>query len=248
MADSSRYSALCIPNKRYTLELYLCTDSKVNSKSIYMQDSTKRARGRPRAYNRAAALKAITSLFWRHGFSATSLDDISAATSMSRPSLYQAFGSKADMYQQAFAGFVQRMATATSAALDVSESPDVALVNFFHAIMDIYFDEDSAVGCFVFCTTVAETGNHPEFQNALHAVIEKLDAALSEYFQNAQHANLIRAESDVQALATLTQGLLQHIAIRARAGDSKEELLKRVKSGLSAILDHHCSNSLGNCE
>ena len=49
-------------------------------------------RGRPRAYEPELALARALDVFWKDGFAATSLDDLSAATGMNRPSLYGAFG------------------------------------------------------------------------------------------------------------------------------------------------------------
>ena len=37
-------------------------------------------------------------VFWQDGFAATSLDDLSAATGLNRPSLYGAFGDKRALY------------------------------------------------------------------------------------------------------------------------------------------------------
>ncbi|MEO7036717.1 MAG: helix-turn-helix domain-containing protein [Polyangiaceae bacterium] len=54
--------------------------------------------GRPPSYNRDLALGAIRDVLWGRGLSAASLDDIAAATSMNRPSLYGAFGDKRAMY------------------------------------------------------------------------------------------------------------------------------------------------------
>ena len=47
-------------------------------------------RGRPRAYEPEIALGRALDLFRKDGFAATSLDDLSAATGMNRPSLYGA--------------------------------------------------------------------------------------------------------------------------------------------------------------
>src|SRR6202045_1311500 len=55
-------------------------------------------RGRPRAYQPEIALGKALDLFRKDGFAATSLDDLSAATGMNRPSLYGAFGDKRDLY------------------------------------------------------------------------------------------------------------------------------------------------------
>src|SRR5690349_23541663 len=57
-----------------------------------------RRRGRPPAYDAQVALKKATDAFWRAGYSGTSLDAITAATGMNKPSLYAAFGDKHALY------------------------------------------------------------------------------------------------------------------------------------------------------
>ena len=59
-------------------------------------------RGRPRAYQPDVALGKALDLFRKDGFAATSLDDLSAATGMNRPSLYGAFGDKRELYIKSY--------------------------------------------------------------------------------------------------------------------------------------------------
>src|SRR5215472_428437 len=59
-------------------------------------------RGRPRAYQPEVALGKALELFRKGGFAATSLDDLSAATGMNRPSLYGAFGDKRELYIKSY--------------------------------------------------------------------------------------------------------------------------------------------------
>ena len=61
-----------------------------------------RRRGRPRAYEPDVALAKALDLFRKDGFAATSLDDLSAATGMNRPSLYGAFGDKRELYIKSY--------------------------------------------------------------------------------------------------------------------------------------------------
>src|SRR5690242_21316 len=72
-----------------------------------------RRRGRPRGYEPDVALAKALDLFRRDGFAATSLDDLSAATGMNRPSLYGAFGDKRDLYIKSY----QRYRDAARAAM-----------------------------------------------------------------------------------------------------------------------------------
>src|SRR5215472_7492664 len=72
-------------------------------------------RGRPRAYDPDVA-RAVES-FWQAGYAATSLDDLSEATGMNRPSLYGAFGDKHDLYLSALAHYWELSRAAMREAL-----------------------------------------------------------------------------------------------------------------------------------
>lgn len=200
-----------------------------------MQGSTKK-RGRPPTYDREAAIKALVHLFWAKGFSATSLDEVSAATGMGRPSLYQAFGNKEDMYQLALTSFVGDVSQRAMQAL--SENADIAdaLLQFYERIIELYFEEADGMGCMVFCTTVGEASNQPALREVLKAVIAQIDTALIARLEAAIQAGQISAGTDINALATLAQGLLQHLAIRARAGEKKVELKKIARASVQTLL------------
>ena len=64
-----------------------------------------RQRGRPREYDPDDALRRALEVFWKTGYSGTSLDAIAAATGMNRPSLYAAFGDKHALYLKALAHY-----------------------------------------------------------------------------------------------------------------------------------------------
>src|SRR5262250_1154254 len=62
-------------------------------------------RGRPRAYQPEVALARALDVFWKEGFAGTSLDDLSTATGMNRPSLYGAFGDKRELYIKSYEAY-----------------------------------------------------------------------------------------------------------------------------------------------
>ena len=63
--------------------------------------------GRPREFDRGAALEAAMLAFWRKGFAATSMTDLCDAMGVRSPSLYAAFGGKEALYLEAVEHYVE---------------------------------------------------------------------------------------------------------------------------------------------
>jgi AcrR family transcriptional regulator len=61
-------------------------------------DAVRRPRGRPRAFDETAVLDTAVDVFWRRGYAHASIADISAATGLSPSSLYNAYGSKLNLF------------------------------------------------------------------------------------------------------------------------------------------------------
>ena len=53
-----------------------------------------RGRGRPRSFDRNAALFKALELFWKRGYEPVSVAELCTAMGINAPSLYAAFGSK----------------------------------------------------------------------------------------------------------------------------------------------------------
>src|SRR5438552_2002737 len=76
-------------------------------------------RGRPREFDREAALERAIDVFWRHGYEATSVSDLTAAMNINPPSLYAAFGDKEKLFLQAVERYQeQRRRSVTKACGD----------------------------------------------------------------------------------------------------------------------------------
>ncbi len=64
-------------------------------------EALKKCRGRPKTFNRDAALDKALTLFWTHGYEGTSLSDLVAATGAKAPTLYAEFVNKEGLFRAA---------------------------------------------------------------------------------------------------------------------------------------------------
>lgn len=180
------------------------------------------ARGRPRKFDKDDKLQIILKEFWRKGFSATSLDDLSAVTGLSRPSLYAAYGDKAAMYISALEAFGRIMeARAVPPLLNKSDLVS-ALSGFYQGALDVYFGgEKQALGCLVFTTAIADAANEPAIKAALQDFLGRMDGGLQACLQRLKPD---LPEERRLLLAQIAGGALTNLATRARAGAARAEL------------------------
>jgi AcrR family transcriptional regulator len=192
-------------------------------------------RGRPKLYDATSALEAAATVFWSKGFSGTSLDDLSAAMDMNRPSIYRAFGDKESIYRQALDQFASHMEEGFRRTLLHEPDIRVGLKKFYREALEIYTSGDSALGCMVMCTAPAAAVSHPEVQADLLSVIQEIDAKLLVRVEKAMADGQVNKTQDAKLLGKLIQAVLHTLAIRARAGESKASLRKFADSATLAL-------------
>src|ERR1700741_1584882 len=144
-------------------------------------------RGRPRAYEPEVALAKALDLFRKDGFAATSLDDLSAATGMNRPSLYGAFGDKRELYIKSYERY---RADARAAMGDIfkTELPiKKRLQRIFAGALDIYLSGDKGPrGCFTVVTAASEAIADPDLRAMVLEGFTELDKAFAACFRVAK--------------------------------------------------------------
>ena len=195
-----------------------------------------RRRGRPRAYDPQAALGRATDAFWKTGYSATSLDEISTATGMNRPSLYAAFGDKRDLYLKTLTRY-QQQSRAIGAKITADDPPlRVFLKRYYEAALDIYLASgDEARGCYSISTAPAQAVTDPAVRDFLAASIGGTDAFLAKQITRARERGEVPSDVDPHALAQLATAALHTIAVRARVGVPRKQLRAVAAAAIDVI-------------
>jgi AcrR family transcriptional regulator len=191
-------------------------------------------RGRPRAYDPTTALAKTMDAFWSRGYAATSLDDISAATGMNRPSLYAAFGDKRSLYLKTLRHY--GAGTALRDALAFDEPLPDALRRVYDAALSVYLsDEHGARGCFVIGTAATEAVGDSEVRRFLAGLLCELDALFTARIEKARRVGELPHDANPSALGKIASATLLSLAIRSRAGEELAELKKTAKAAIGLI-------------
>jgi AcrR family transcriptional regulator len=192
-----------------------------------------RRRGRPRAFEPETALTQAMDVFWQDGFAATSLDDLSAATGLNRPSLYGAFGDKRALYLQAYRQYHKRVNQEFAPLFQARAPLRTKLRRIFTAALELYLSgEEGPRGCFTVLSASSDAVADPEIGALVAEAIQSTDRAFARLFAEARD---MPAGADPRALARLAAATIHTLSIRARARIPKAEILPVIDDAVRTI-------------
>jgi AcrR family transcriptional regulator len=194
---------------------------------LFMRDRIKMTnskRGRPVQYDREQALQRASDLFWSAGFAATSLDALSEAMQMTRPSLAGAFGDKEALYIAALERYRDAGMKALRSTLSGKRSLRAELADVLRNSTDVYMAVDAARGCLLIGTASVEAVDRPFIRRVLKESLGAFNAVLEERIRKAITDGELDSDVDAAGLASVTSAIMHSLAVRARAGESRHAL------------------------
>lgn len=184
----------------------------------------KRPRGRPRCFDREAALDAAMVLFWDRGYEATSMDDLAGAMCLSPSSLYACFGNKEKLYEAALDRYLEGPGSYTARILGEDIPVRTAFERLFEAAAHELTREGQPAGCMV---ATAATHCSPAATSVRTALAEMRASHVDQFearIRKGIAAGELPANTDAAALARFLETVLQGLTVQARDGVSRAEL------------------------
>ncbi len=160
-------------------------------------------------------------MFLRKGYAGASFRDLTEAMGIGPPSLCAAFGGKHGLFLAAVDRYAATRSDALIAALEGPGGLAAALERFFRAVVaDACAEgEGGAGGCLIACALADAAGEDAALRARLATLIAAIDRRIAETFLAAGLA----PEQAVDR-ARLTTVVMHGLALRARAGASRDDL------------------------
>ncbi|MFD1295977.1 TetR/AcrR family transcriptional regulator [Lysobacter gummosus] len=192
-----------------------------------------RPRGRPRAFDREQALETAMQLFWRQGFEATSLNDLTTAMGIAPPSLYAAFGSKEQLFREAIGRYLQQFRCNHAATLQAPEvTAREAFGRLFAAIANGFSGCGHPSGCMLIAADVGGGSAAAHLREELSAHRLSIEAGFRARIERGQREGDVDAGTDAAALAKFLATVVQGLSIQARDGASAAQLHEVLRTAL----------------
>ena len=196
----------------------------------------RRPRGRPRSFDADATLGRATLAFWQRGYAATSMDDLSTATGLNRPSLYGAFGDKHALYLLALRAYAAQADAAIAAAFE-GQTVRAGLARVYALALKLYLPEGApGRGCLLIGTAASEAPRDEAIREALATALGGFTAAFEARLRRGVEEGELPAGTDPAMRAQLAAAVMHSMALRARAGDSRASLEALAAAGVDLVL------------
>jgi len=181
--------------------------------------------GRPRQFDRSAAITTAMHLFWEHGYESTSLSQLKAGLGISAPSFYAAFSSKEALFQEAAACYLASHGRVTECLCDAGLEPRAAIELALRRSAAMQCEEGHPKGCMVSLGVMSASGaGSAGVTAALDASRARTRAGLVACVERGIARGQLAAGTDAAALATVFDSFLTGLSTLARDGATHEAL------------------------
>lgn len=181
-----------------------------------------RARGRQPTFDRCEAIETALELFWRHGYEGVSVADLTKAIGIAAPSLYHAFGSKADLYREV----VRRYASGGTSLEEIEKatsSRDAVRLMLERGIAAVTAP-GRPLGCMISSGMLMTSAENTELATELKALRASSRVGLERRIARDIAEGALPASTNGPALARFVAAVLQGMSVQALDGATAADL------------------------
>jgi len=193
-------------------------------------------RGRPTEIDASTVALRAVAAFWRNGYDGTSLDDLVAATNVSRPGIYRTFGHKEALFLAAIDAYEHEITGQAIAAFEAEPGISLAVELFLSVSARNNASADTPSGCLMACCAVANAEMMPAVRDRLARAFGALEMRIIRRFVRETEAGRLPMAPSPETRAGLLLDFMTAQAVRARSGADLHALLVAIPAKRAAVL------------
>ena len=201
-----------------------------------VENKEKRGRGRPRQFDPDDVLDKAIDVFWELGYAGADTETLSRRTGLTKPSLYNAFGSKEDLFAAALNRYRTTRSQGSCDALTGPDTPAEGIRCYFLNLAQNVAAPGRPKGCLMLSIALPLKDRLPKVAAELEAAPKESYAWMLAYFSEQKKKGHLPQDFDDLAAISLIGDLGAAMIVQARAGAPLEMLKSKAARNAELVL------------
>lgn len=191
--------------------------------------------GRPREFKDVSVIDAAMDAFWAKGYEACSTKDLCDKTGIGRGSLYNAFGSKHELYEQALQRYHEVGIQAQTELLEQPGSVKNKLRTLLEWAVNADFSNPEHSGCLAINAAMERSGIDPVVDQMFNDHVELLQEVLCRVIESGQSTGEIAKTRSAPELVSLFLSSYYGLRVLNKGTKNQDMAVHIVNGTLAAI-------------
>jgi TetR/AcrR family transcriptional regulator, copper-responsive repressor len=191
----------------------------------------RKPRGRPRSFDRESALQSAMEVFWKKGYEATSIADLTEAMGINPPSLYAAFGDKETLFLETIDRYQTRRGDSCPYCDEATARGSIETLLTYLA--RDFTDTCHPRGCLMMMAAATSGDSSVKLQKLLAEKRSGARARMKARIEKGIEDGDVPAGTDAGALSDFYSAVVMGMALQARDGATRKSLLATVERAMS---------------
>jgi AcrR family transcriptional regulator len=189
-----------------------------------MEIKLKQPRGRPQSFELDQVLDAAVLVFWSNGYEGASLDDLTKAMGINRPSLYAKFGNKHGLFLAAIDRYIETISAPQSLPLAQEADIKAAVAGYFREIVRTVTTANRPAGCLIASVACEVAERDTDLRAKIAPLLDQAESFIDARLEAEGYGKDRDPEARVTGAMVVVAGL--GFAPRARLGATRKSLNK----------------------
>ena len=191
--------------------------------------------GKKRQFVEEEVLGKLANQFWKHGFFATKVDQLSDLTGLTKTSLYNAFGNKEALFLSAMNFYVEKSLEEMESYLDENESLSANLENLLFNTFLCEGNKELERGCFLTNSILELNANELGLHAEVTELCDKVAKKQCEFFSSYVNKNKIVKGYSAKELTEYFMTFWQGLRVQSRNNAPEDKLRSSIDLYLKFI-------------
>lgn len=190
---------------------------------------------RVKLFDEKEVLTKAMNLFWRKGYSATSVQDLVNHLGINRGSLYDTFGNKEQLFNQSLALYRNSTIEGITQIFESHTKVKDGFAELFYVSIGEVIKDKEFKGCFFVNTTTELIPNDEKVHKVFKSVKRDFENLFYKFLQKGKESGELKTDHNLKSLASLIFMLYNGMKVVSKINPKKDELQNSIELALTLI-------------